>query len=86
MSTPTRLSSGAFRHHQRHAPDRIADELVLALDELDRRDLLEPALVLSAGYLALPFIIQQVLLLLAPIGALLGVSLEGRGGERDLPS
>lgn len=86
MSTPIELPSTAISQAQSHAQEDVADILDMALDALDQRDLLEPALLVSAGYLALPFLSKQVLLLLAPIGALLGFSLQGQEDAHDLPT
>ena len=50
-------------------------DLERALDRLQQRELLEPALLLSSGYLALPFLLRQGLLLLTPLLALCGFTL-----------
>ena len=42
------------------------------INELQQRELLAPALLLSTGYCGLPWMLQQVLLLVAPLIALLG--------------
>lgn len=90
MSTTTVLPSDPPSHPPYRPESDAVRELDAALDALDQRDLLEPALLLSAGYLALPFVAKQVLLLLAPmgalLGALLGIALPGQGESHDLPS
>jgi hypothetical protein len=62
------------------APGR--EYLDSALDTLERRELLEPALLLSAGYVALPFLLRQGLLLLTPLLALCGFRLEREESTR----
>ncbi len=47
------------------------------LNELQQRELIAPALLLSTGYCALPWILQQVWLLIAPLVAVLGFVPEG---------
>lgn len=61
------------------------EELEAALHGLQQRELLEPVLLLSAGYLALPFLLRQGLLLLAPLLALCGFLLDKEEGVRALP-
>ena len=52
---------------------------------LQQRELLEPVLLLSAGYLALPFLLRQGFLLLAPLLALWGVVPEREKKSHALP-
>jgi len=72
------------------SPLRIADQrqphvaagsdsdsgVVAVIDQLQQRELLAPFLLLSTGYCALPFILQQLLLLLTPLAAILGFAPE----------
>ena len=66
-------------------PDRqpckgeVVDQLDAAVNALQARELLEPVLLLSAGYLATPFLLGQLRLLLTPLLLLLGVSLQEKG-------
>lgn len=65
---------------RRTTPDQRQQQLASeyldrALDGLQQRELLEPALLLGAGYVALPFLLRQGLLLLTPLLALCGVTL-----------
>lgn len=71
MRLPTMLST--TDQNQQQAADRSLDA---AISGLHARGLLEPALLLSAGYLALPFLLRQALLLLAPLLTLCGVAPE----------
>lgn len=71
----------------RSTPDQTRQQpgreyLACALDSLHRRELLEPALLLSAGYVALPFLLRQGLLFLTPLLALCGFTLSGVALER----
>jgi len=63
-----------------------ADQLDVAINALQQRELLEPVLLLSAGYLAVPFFLGQLRLLLTPLLLLLGVSLPKKGRRHELPS
>lgn len=66
-------------------PRSRQEELEAALHGLQQRELLEPVLLLSAGYLALPFLLRQGFLLLAPLLALWGVVPEEAKGSHALP-
>jgi hypothetical protein len=59
--------------------DAVTDGLVAVIDKLQQRELLEPLWLLSAGYVALPFFLKQLLLLLAPMLAVIGFSMERQG-------
>lgn len=61
------------------------DHLGVAIDGLQQRELLEPVLLLSAGYVALPFVLRQGLLLLTPLLALCGLALEREGITHAVP-
>ena len=71
-----------------------ADPVDAAVNALQQRELLEPVLLLSAGYLAMPFLLGQLRLLLTPLlflledlfGGLLGRSLPEKGSRHDCPS
>ncbi len=63
----------------------VGEHLEAALDGLQQRELLEPALLLSAGYVALPFMLRQGLLLLTPLLALCGLTLEREGITHAVP-
>ena len=54
----------------------VAAQLDAGVKALQARELLEPVLLLSAGYLAVPFLLGQLRLLLTPLLLLLGVSLQ----------
>ncbi|MEZ4729247.1 MAG: hypothetical protein R3E79_19110 [Caldilineaceae bacterium] len=89
MSTTTVLPPAAalppetITHIPYHPSTGAVRELNAVLDVLDQREMLEPALLLGAGYLALSFVVKQVLLLLAPIAVLLGFGLPEQGESHD---
>lgn len=58
------------------SPTEPADPFTAIVDGLQQRDLLVPGLLLSAGYVGAPFFLRQVILLLSPVFALLGLSLQ----------
>jgi len=60
----------------------VGEHLDATLDALQQRELLEPALLLSAGYVGLPFVLRQGLLLLTPLLALCGFAREREGITR----
>jgi len=76
------LPSPTSEHHQQPPVDKHLDA---AIDGLRQRELLEPALLLSAGYVALPFLLRQGLLLLTPLLALCGFPLEHKETTGALP-
>lgn len=80
---PTGLQSETINHTQRRIQESAADEVVGVLTALNARELVEPAALLSAGYLALPFIVKQLLLLLLPVVALLGFVPQAQGEQHD---
>ena len=57
------------------SPTEPADPFTAIVDGLQQRELLAPGLLLSAGYVEVPFFLRQVILLLSPVFALLGLSL-----------
>lgn len=61
---------------------QVGEHLEAAIDILQQRELLEPALLLSAGYVGLPFVLRQGLLLLTPLLALCGFAQEREGITR----
>lgn len=63
-------------------PRLVGEQLEAALDALQQRELLQPALLLSAGYVGLPFVLRQGLLLLTPLLALCGFAREREGITR----
>lgn len=63
-------------------PRLVGEQLEAALNGLQQRELLEPALLLSAGYVGLPFMLRQGLLLLTPLLALYGFAREREGITR----
>lgn len=63
-------------------PRLVGEQLEAALNGLQQRELLEPALLLSAGYTALPFVLRQGLLLLTPVLALCGFAREQEETKR----
>jgi|GEM_PF-2319816 len=83
MSTsPTELHSAvppelwiADQHQPHVAP---GDGVATAIDQLQQREQLAPLLLLTTGYCALPWILQQFWLLLMPVAAVLGVVAERR--------
>lgn len=66
-------------------PRPLHENLEAAMHGLQQRELLEPVLLLSAGYLALPFLLRQGFLLLAPLLALWGVVPEREKKSHALP-
>lgn len=78
--------------HRAISPDRaVSDQLQppvpgdgveRLLTTLQQREMLEPCLLLSTGYSALPWILHQLLLLLSPVAAVLGLSLAGQKESR----
>ena len=80
MSLPTAILPTDQNQHP-----AVVDHLDAAIDGLQQRELLEPALLLSAGFLALPFVVRQALLLLAPLLALCGCMLERKETTSALP-
>ena len=64
-----------------------ADQVDVAVNALQQRELLEPVLLLSAGYLAVPFLLGQLRLLLTPLlfllGELLGNLCQKTGSRHD---
>ena len=58
------------------------DSVDVIVNALQQRELLEPCLLLSAGYVGAPFFLRQACLLLSPLLSILGLSLE-RQKEQD---
>lgn len=79
MSITTTVTP-AVRERQEHASAPLlssteqADPFTAIVDGLHQRELLAPGLLLSAGYVGAPFFLRQVLLLVTPLLALLGLS------------
>lgn len=67
---------------QQAAHTDLFDGVVTALQQ---RDLLEPCLLLSAGYVGAPFFLHQALLLLSPVLALLGLPLRRQEEQNAVP-
>ena len=53
-----------------------AEPLAVIVAALQERELLEPCLLLSAGYVGAPFLLRQVRFLLSPLLAVLGLSID----------
>jgi hypothetical protein len=66
----------------REQPQPVIAPLDAVIDGLQQRELLDPLLLLSAGYLALPFLLHQGVLLLTPLLALCGFSLNQEEATR----
>lgn len=60
------------------SPTEQSDPFTVIVDELHQRELLTPSLLLSAGYVGMPFFLRQIMLLLAPLGAILGLPLQAK--------
>lgn len=85
MSLPTVIATT-----ESNQQPSLGAHLGAAVDGLSKRELLEPTLLLGAGYLALPFLLRQTLLLLAPLLVLCGVAPDHfvskrKGAPRVLP-
>lgn len=52
------------------------DSFDVVVNALQQRELLEPCLLLSAGYVGAPFFLHQARLLLSPLLAILGLFLD----------
>lgn len=79
MSIPTRITPDG--HGAQGPASRLATDLPqaahvepfeLIVEALQQRELLEPCLLLSAGYVGAPFLLRQVHGLLSPLLAILG--------------
>jgi hypothetical protein len=75
--------SPAQSHTRIYTQPSAVDEVIVVLAGLKQRELLEPAALLSAGYLAVPFMVKQLLLLLVPVLALLGFAPYEQGEQHD---
>lgn len=80
MSIPTVITPdghGAQGSAMRRAVDlpqaASKDTLDVIVEALQQRDLLEPCLLLSAGYVGAPFLLRQMRYLLSPLFAVLGL-------------
>lgn len=73
MTVTMRLPTVSSTTEQNQQP-AVGAHLDATVDGLRARELLEPALLLSAGYLALPFLLRQALLLLTPLLAVCGIA------------
>lgn len=72
-------------YNLQQAQGRVGDEIGAVLSALQARNLLEPVILLSAGYLALPFLLKQLLLMATPLAALLGFVPPVQGEIDDRP-
>jgi hypothetical protein len=72
---PSMLPDGPLREGE------VTDGLDVAINVLQQRELLEPVLLLSSGYLATPFLWGQLRLLLTPLLLLFGVSWQEKSGK-----
>ena len=52
------------------------EPLAVIVAALEERELLEPCLLLSAGYVGAPFLLRQVRFLLSPLLAVLGLPIQ----------